>query len=53
MSAGKGSSPRNMGPKFRENFDAIFRKSKVGKNGGHQPKNFQPGQRTVSPHPEP
>jgi len=26
MSAGKGSSPRNMGPKFRENYDAIFRK---------------------------
>jgi len=22
-SAGKGSAPRNMGPKFRENFEAI------------------------------
>jgi hypothetical protein len=27
MSAGKGSAPRNLGPKFRENWDAIFRKS--------------------------
>lgn len=26
MSAGKGSSPRNLGPKFRENWDSIFGK---------------------------
>ena len=26
--AGKGSAPRNMGPKFRENYDAIFRKKR-------------------------
>ena len=25
---GKGDSPRNMGPKFRENYDSIFRKPK-------------------------
>jgi len=24
MSAGKGSAPRNLGPKFRENYDRIF-----------------------------
>lgn len=29
MSAGKGDSPRNLGPKFRENWDQIFRKSSV------------------------
>lgn len=26
MSNGKGSAPRNLGPKFRANYDAIFRK---------------------------
>jgi hypothetical protein len=26
MSAGKGSSPRNLGSKFRENWDSIFGK---------------------------
>jgi hypothetical protein len=29
MSAGKGDSPRNLGPKFRENYDRIFGKSSV------------------------
>ena len=24
MSAGKGDAPRNLGPKFRENYDRIF-----------------------------
>jgi len=24
MSAGKGSAPRNIGPKFRENWDEVF-----------------------------
>jgi hypothetical protein len=26
MSAGKGSAPRNIGPKFWDNYDAIFQK---------------------------
>ena len=34
MSAGKGSAPRNMGPKFRENYDAIFRRKKPAKAPG-------------------
>jgi len=45
MSAGKGSAPRNLGPKFRENWDAIFKKPK--KAADHRPV----GKRTVPPHP--
>ena len=53
MSAGKGSAPRNIGPKFRENWDAIFRKpKKLGTKLA--PSRDQVGtksRRTVSPHP--
>ena len=58
MSAGKGSAPRNLGPKFRENFDAIFKKSradgrgvKASKPNSLEPKPLEPSRRTVSPHP--
>lgn len=50
MSAGKGSSPRNLGPKFRENYDAIFRKPKKDA----PEKGINPSvdsKRTVAPHP--
>jgi hypothetical protein len=30
MSAGKGSAPRNLGPKFRENYDQIFPQGRRG-----------------------
>jgi hypothetical protein len=49
MSAGKGSSPRNLGPKFRENYDAIFRKPKKGTQ--EMPKPSVDSKRTVAPHP--
>ena len=61
MSAGKGDSPRNMGPKFRENWDGIFRKSKdegraarTSKPNSLEPKPLAPAPhspRTVSPYP--
>jgi hypothetical protein len=58
MSAGKGDSPRNMGPKFRENWNGIFRKSKdegrttqASKPNSLEPKPLAPSPRTVPPHP--
>jgi len=51
MSAGKGSAPRNLGPKFRENFDAIFKKPRASKPNSLEPKPLEPSRRTVSPHP--
>jgi len=58
MSAGKGDSPRNMGPKFRENWDGIFKKSRVEHRGSRaskpnslEPKPLAPFPRTVPPHP--
>jgi hypothetical protein len=55
MSAGKGSAPRNLGPKFRENWDSIFRKSErdaeisaeIRRIRAEKPKST----RTVPPHP--
>jgi len=53
MSAGKGDSPRNLGPKFRENYDRIFGKAKgerlKAKGNPAPPKAI--GKRTVPPHP--
>jgi len=58
MSAGKGSAPRNLGPKFRENFDAIFKKSrdegresKASKPNSLEPKPLEHSPRTVPPYP--
>lgn len=58
MSAGKGDSPRSLGPKFRENYDRIFKKSRVEGRTSRASKpalkrrneTLNTG-RTVSPHP--
>jgi len=57
MSAGKGSAPRNLGPKFRENWDQVFAQrrrgaeEKASKPNSLEPKPLEPSRRTVSPHP--
>jgi len=56
MSAGKGSAPRNLGPKFRENWDQIFAQrrrgaeEKASKELKKRNETLNAG-RTVSPHP--
>jgi len=39
--SGKGSRPRNLGPKFRTNYDAIFRKPKLIETIKHSPTCWQ------------
>ena len=52
MSAGKGDSPRNLGPKFRENYDRIFGKAtRCTKGTKDQARPSTQSVRTVSPHP--
>ena len=60
MSAGKGDSPRScFSREYRENFDAIFRKSRVERRESKASKlsretkdeRREPAVRTVSPHP--
>jgi hypothetical protein len=58
MSAGKGDSPRNcFSREYRQNFDAIFKKSRVEGRGTRASKELKKRSetlntvRTVSPHP--
>jgi hypothetical protein len=55
MSAGKGDSPRNMGPKFRENFDRIFSKATrctkgTEAKGASKPNSLEPKPLAPAPH---
>jgi hypothetical protein len=58
MSAGKGSAPRNLGPKFKENWDQIFAQRRRGAEEKASKlsrelrvERREPAGRTVSPHP--
>lgn len=50
MSAGKGDGPRNLGPKFRENYDRIFGKATRCTKGTRSTKDLKQS-RAVESHP--